>query len=200
MPDNGNGCTLRKRSVSPLSPADTGVNVWFLLTLKVRMRHRRRTAISHLTPALHARKSSLSYMLDKKEFFHTVCDNGWNMDPSLYTRDKSAVNWVDNKGWKPSAGKVLAFVFWDAHGILFIDYLERGRTIKSEYYMALLVRLKEEIAKKTTPNEEENSTLSLRQCTKSQVDHNCMNCTLNCLPIHRILRVWPPATTICSQT
>ena len=47
-----------------------------------------------------------------------------------------------------STGKVLASIFWDAQGILFIDYLEKGRTINSEYYIALLVRLKEEIAKK----------------------------------------------------
>ena len=47
-----------------------------------------------------------------------------------------------------SAGKVLASLFWDAHGILFIYYFELGRTINSEYYMALLVRLEEEIAKK----------------------------------------------------
>ena len=47
-----------------------------------------------------------------------------------------------------SAGKVLASVFWDAQGILFIDYFEKGRTINSEYYIALLVCLKEEIAKK----------------------------------------------------
>ena len=47
-----------------------------------------------------------------------------------------------------SPGKVLAFIFWDAHGILFIDYLEKGRTINSEYYMALLARLKKGIAKK----------------------------------------------------
>ena len=46
-----------------------------------------------------------------------------------------------------SAGKVLASVFWDAQGILFIDYLEKGRTINSKYYIALLVSLKEEIAK-----------------------------------------------------
>ncbi|KAL6420640.1 hypothetical protein ACFW04_014654 [Cataglyphis niger] len=36
------------------------------------------------------------------------------------------------------AGKIMASVFWDAHGILFIDYLEKGKTINSEYYMALL--------------------------------------------------------------
>ena len=33
-----------------------------------------------------------------------------------------------------AAGKVLASVFWDAHSILFIDYLKKGRTINSEYY------------------------------------------------------------------
>lgn len=47
-----------------------------------------------------------------------------------------------------SAGKVMASVFWDAHGIIFIDYLEHGRTINSDYYIALLERLKSEIVKK----------------------------------------------------
>ena len=47
-----------------------------------------------------------------------------------------------------SAGKVLASVFWDAQSILSMDYLEKGRTINSEYHIALLVRLKEEITKK----------------------------------------------------
>ena len=49
-----------------------------------------------------------------------------------------------------SADKVLAFIFLNAQGILFIDYLEKGRIINSKYYIALLVRLKEEIAKKRT--------------------------------------------------
>ena len=47
-----------------------------------------------------------------------------------------------------SAGKVSASVFWDAQCILFINYLEKGRTINSEYYIALLVHLKEEINKR----------------------------------------------------
>ena len=47
-----------------------------------------------------------------------------------------------------SACKILASVFWDAYSILFIDYLEKGRTINGDYYMALLMHLKEEIAKK----------------------------------------------------
>ena len=49
---------------------------------------------------------------------------------------------------QPSTVKVLASVFWDAQGILFIDYLDKERTINSKYYIALLVHLNEEIAKK----------------------------------------------------
>ena len=45
-----------------------------------------------------------------------------------------------------SAGKVMASVFWDAHGIIFIDYLEKGKTITGAYYCELLDRLKTEIA------------------------------------------------------
>lgn len=47
-----------------------------------------------------------------------------------------------------SAGQVLASVFWDSRGILFFDYIEKGRTIDSEYYIALLVQFKGENAKK----------------------------------------------------
>jgi len=45
----------------------------------------------------------------------------------------------------PSVGKVMAPVFWDAEGILFIDYLEKGKTITGEYYSNLLTRLDEKI-------------------------------------------------------
>ena len=43
------------------------------------------------------------------------------------------------------AGKVMASAFWDAHGILFIDYLEKGN---SDYCMALLNQSSTEIKKK----------------------------------------------------
>ncbi|XP_055306592.1 histone-lysine N-methyltransferase SETMAR-like, partial [Sitodiplosis mosellana] len=44
-----------------------------------------------------------------------------------------------------SAGKIMATVFWDAHGVIFIDYLERGKTITGPYYATLLDRLDDEI-------------------------------------------------------
>ena len=46
------------------------------------------------------------------------------------------------------AGKVMTSVFWDAHGILFIDYLEKGNTINSERYIGQLMHLKNEISEK----------------------------------------------------
>jgi histone-lysine N-methyltransferase SETMAR len=45
----------------------------------------------------------------------------------------------------PSAEKVMASVFWDAEGVLFIDFLEKGKTITEEYYSNLLTRLDEKI-------------------------------------------------------
>ena len=48
--------------------------------------------------------------------------------------------------------------------------MKKGRAIDSEYYIAILVRLKEEIAKKTATNEEEKSALSPKQCTVLEVD------------------------------
>lgn len=47
-----------------------------------------------------------------------------------------------------SAVKVMASVFWDAHGILFIDYLPKGKTINSEYYKAIVDRLANVIKQK----------------------------------------------------
>jgi len=48
----------------------------------------------------------------------------------------------------PSEGKVITLVFWDAEDILFIDYLEKGKTITGEYYSDLLTRLDEKICEK----------------------------------------------------
>lgn len=47
-----------------------------------------------------------------------------------------------------SAGKVMATVFWDQQGIIFIDYLQHGKTITGPYYASLLDRLNDEIKKK----------------------------------------------------
>lgn len=52
--------------------------------------------------------------------------------------------WVEPGGSAPKKAKrvkVMASVFWDAHGILLIDYLPKGKTINGEYYSNLLDQL-----------------------------------------------------------
>lgn len=48
----------------------------------------------------------------------------------------------------PSANKVMATVFWDARGVIFIDYLQKGKTITGEYYASLLDQLNEKLKEK----------------------------------------------------
>ena len=43
-----------------------------------------------------------------------------------------------------SANKVMATVFWDARGVIHIDYLQKGRTMNGEYYPNLLDRFNQE--------------------------------------------------------
>jgi len=43
----------------------------------------------------------------------------------------------------PPAGKVMTSVYWDAEGILFIDYLEKSKTITGGYYSNFLTGLDE---------------------------------------------------------
>jgi len=38
----------------------------------------------------------------------------------------------------PSAGKVMATVFWDSQGVIYIDNLENGKTVTGLYYVELL--------------------------------------------------------------
>jgi hypothetical protein len=40
-----------------------------------------------------------------------------------------------------SAGKVMTSLFWDIKGVIFIDYLEKRKTIDSDFYIVLLERL-----------------------------------------------------------
>jgi histone-lysine N-methyltransferase SETMAR len=47
-----------------------------------------------------------------------------------------------------SAGKVMATVFWDARGIIYIDYLPPKTTITGEYYAGVLDRFNDALVKK----------------------------------------------------
>ena len=45
----------------------------------------------------------------------------------------------------PSAGKVMATVFWDSEGVILFDVLPHGATINSEVYCATLRKLKKRV-------------------------------------------------------
>jgi hypothetical protein len=47
-----------------------------------------------------------------------------------------------------SSGKVLASIFLDQDGILLMDYLPNGQTINAQYYLSLLVQLKDILKEK----------------------------------------------------
>ena len=92
----------------------------------------------------------------KKDFLHryVTMDETWIHHYTPETKRPSA-EWTAAGESRPNGpktqqweGKVMASVFWDAHVILFIDYLEEGNTINSDYYMALLDRWSAEIKKK----------------------------------------------------
>ena len=42
----------------------------------------------------------------------------------------------------------MATVFWDSHGIILIDYLQKGKTSTEAYYPSLLFKLKAELTEK----------------------------------------------------
>jgi [histone H3]-lysine36 N-dimethyltransferase SETMAR len=48
----------------------------------------------------------------------------------------------------PSAGKVMATMFWDMKGLLLVEYQEHGRTVTAASYCSLLERLKAAIKNK----------------------------------------------------
>lgn len=50
--------------------------------------------------------------------------------------------------WSKSSKKIMASIFWDAKGILLVDYLQTGKTITGEYYCNLLDQLDEKIREK----------------------------------------------------
>jgi len=62
----------------------------------------------------------------------------------------------------------MASVFWDAEGISFIDYLEKGKTITGEYYSNLFTKLDKKFVRKDPVCKRKKNHLSPGQCTRPQ--------------------------------
>ena len=88
--------------------------------------------------------------MDFKRRFITV-DETW-IHHYTPERKEQSKQWIEAGGNAPkkakrvpSAGKVMATVFWDYKNVLLIDYLQKGKTINSEYYCSLLDQLHAQI-------------------------------------------------------
>lgn len=88
-----------------------------------------------------------------KDFYRRLVtiDESWVHHYTLETNQQSK-QWRSRRD-KPtrkamavkSAGKVMFTSFWDSKGIILNDYLEKGRTINSVYYVELLKKMKQAV-------------------------------------------------------
>lgn len=97
------------------------------------------------------------YDLEGEEFLNRIVtgDETWVSYVNTETKQQS-MQWGHTRSpTKPtkarqtfSARKVMATVFWDAKGVLLVDFMERGTTINSEVYCETLKRLRRAIQNK----------------------------------------------------
>jgi hypothetical protein len=95
------------------------------------------------------------------------------LNSPLHTRIQTAVKTVDrSRLFSAKEDKVVTISrkdhgigVWDAEGILFIGYLEKGKTITGKYYCNLLTRLDEKLREKILGLQKKNH---LSQCARAQ--------------------------------
>jgi len=66
---------------------------------------------------------------------------------------------------KNPVGKFSPRFFWDQDGILLINYLPKGQTINAEYYLSLLVQLKDILKEKRHGKFTKGGPVLARQCS-----------------------------------
>lgn len=49
---------------------------------------------------------------------------------------------------QPSAGKIMATIFWDTEGVILVDYLPQKTTVTGQYYANILLKLKDAVKEK----------------------------------------------------
>lgn len=91
-----------------------------------------------------------------------------------------------------TAGMVMALVFWDARGVIMMDYFLKGQTINSAYYCKLLRRLRKEIKK--SPGLLRKKVLLYKDNTWDHMSVKSMaqirDCGLNCCSTRLIRQIW----------
>jgi len=100
-----------------------------------------------------------------------------------------------------STGKVLASIFWDQDGLLLIDYLPKGQTVNAEYYLSLLVQLKDILKERRRGKFtkvilflHDNAPAHRALATQKKLAYRASNVLIT----HPLLRIWSRRTTTCS--
>ncbi|QQP51330.1 Mariner transposase [Caligus rogercresseyi] len=113
-------------------------------------------AMKKLSARWVPRLLTIDHKRNRDEFFcrFVTVDETWIHYNTPETKQQSK-QWVLKGESAPkkakvglSANKVMATVFWDARGVIHIDYLQKGRTMNGEYYTSLLDRFNEDLKKK----------------------------------------------------
>jgi len=104
----------------------------------------------------------------------------------------------------PSKGKVMATDFWDAKGVILVDYLEKWETINGQYYATLLGKLNEETKVKRPHLAKKKSrffTKTMHQRTPALLrPQKFTSSNFSCCPTHHIHQISSQVTIFCSQT
>lgn len=106
---------------------------------------------------LEISKSNLEQITQNEEMFYNCIVTG---DETFIHHYDPESKW-ESKEWRhrgspppikfrvqPSAGKIMATIFWDAQGILMIDYLPHKQHITGSYYADLMTKLREAVKEK----------------------------------------------------
>jgi len=147
----------------------------------------------------------------QSKWFHVaIGDRGRHLVISLWPQRQSNNHWsgdiaahpTPKKLWvQKSAGKVLISIFSDQDGIILIDYLPKGQTINTEYYLSLLVQLKD-ILKEKHCGKVTKGVLFLHNNAPAHwalaTQRNWPSWASNILITHPVLQIWRCRTTTCS--
>ena len=97
------------------------------------------------------------------------------------------------------AGKVMATVFWDSHGVILIDYLQKGKTITGTYYVSFLDKLNLWKNGHICRKRKSCFTKTTHRLIPQRLPRKkLMNYGLNCLTICLTHQIQPQVTSFCS--
>lgn len=145
---------------------DTGLSyhvVHNILTTELNMKKLSARWVPRMLTDAHkqARKDICSRLLtwyrhDKENFLARLVtmDESWihhyDVETKIQSKEWTVRGSTPPKKFKmqPSAGKIMLSVFWDAEGVILVDFLQRGATITGTYYANLIPKLRDAIKEK----------------------------------------------------